>query len=310
MKQAKITPAAQDVDFAPFPHWAEPASGQSPEAAAFASGAALCVLHGLVTHHSGAVPVTLLRNRLALLASEATLRIEGRAETAAAIRDAVYLTRPGDSMGPAGEMYLRWRRAAALRLRGKDWIDPFNEILPKPFAEALPHWFKQTETAGSPVAQAVGLMRLILEADPREEATAMICADVVLARGFGWSAPLPLTALHLTRAALRDLQVADLHLLLTRAARTATALAHDLSRRATMLQQVAPKLRSKGSGHAVALFLQEDAISPGTMLSPVIKGTKTAMTDRSARRLCDRLVSLGAVKELTGRGSFRLYGLA
>ena len=294
----------------PVPPWGEAVIGQSPEAAAFASGAALCVLHGLVTYNSGVVPVTLLRNRLALLASEATLRIEGRAETAAAIRDAVYLTRPGDSMGPAGEMYLRWRRTAALRLRGKDWIGPFGETLPKPFAEALPHWIKQTEAAGSPVAQAVGLMRLILEADPREEATAMICADVVLARGFGWSSPLSLTASHMTRAALRDLQASDLHLFLTRAARTATALAHDLSRRAALLQQVAPKLRSKGSDHAVALFLQEDAISPATMLSPVIKGTKTAMTDRSARRLCDRLVSLGAVKELTGRGSFRLYGLA
>ena len=32
------------------------------------------------------------------------------------------------------------------------------------------------------------------------------------------------------------------------------------------------------------------------------------MTDRAARRLCDRLVELGVVRELTG-ATFRLYGV-
>jgi len=33
------------------------------------------------------------------------------------------------------------------------------------------------------------------------------------------------------------------------------------------------------------------------------------MSDRAARRLCDRSVDLGVVRELTGRDTFRLYGV-
>ena len=72
---------------------------------------------------------------------------------------------------------------------------------------------------------------------------------------------------------------------------------------------IAPKLRAKGSDEAVSLFLSHDAVSPSGMLSPMIKGTSFVMTDRAARRLCDRLVELGVVRELTGRAAFRLYGV-
>ena len=91
---------------------------------------------------------------------------------------------------------------------------------------------------------------------------------------------------------------------------TRIRLARNLARGAEALRTVAPKLRAKGSAAAVELFLTEDAVAPASMLSPRIWGTSITMTDRAARRFCDRLVNLGVVCELTGRPTFRLYGIA
>lgn len=82
-------------------------------------------------------------------------------------------------------------------------------------------------------------------------------------------------------------------------------IASDLTRRSAHLQAVIPKLRAKGAGDAVALFLTKDALSPAIALG----GPGVGMSDRAARRLCDRLVDLGVVRELTGRDTFRLYGV-
>ena len=51
----------------------------------------------------------------------------------------------------------------------------------------------------------------------------------------------------------------------------------------------------------VDALLADDAVAPA--------GHVGGMSDRARRRLFDRLVSLGAVRELTGRATFRLYGL-
>lgn len=63
-----------------------------------------------------------------------------------------------------------------------------------------------------------------------------------------------------------------------------------LARRVTHLKAVAPKLRAKGANDAVEMFLTQGAMAPSTLPLP----------DRAARWLCDRLVDLGAVRELTG----------
>lgn len=118
----------------------------------------------------------------------------------------------------------------------------------------------------------------------------------------GWDHLVPLLAVGLRRADLRkrgdDLRLAC-HRAVVASAIEAVRLAADLASRAAHLKAVAPKLRAKGAGAAVEMFLTRDAVMSSALPLP----------DRAARRLCDRLVDLGAVCELTGRGSFRLYGV-
>ena len=86
-----------------------------------------------------------------------------------------------------------------------------------------------------------------------------------------------------------------------RAALAALDLAQDLSRRAARLADAAPKLRAKGKAGAIAALLADDAVSAAAPIA--------GLSDRARRRLFDRLVSLSAARELTGRAAFRLYGL-
>lgn len=155
----------------------------------------------------------------------------------------------------------------------------------------------------------------VLQKFPRQEAAALMLADVALARAIGWDRVMPLLAAHLTRKDIRAISdgegdpVLCVHSAIVAACDSVIRSAADLSRRASKLHAVAPILRAKGSDEALDLFLSHDAVSPSGMLSPTIQGTFEPMTDRAARRLCDRLVDLGVVRELTGRPSFRLYGL-
>jgi hypothetical protein len=87
------------------------------------------------------------------------------------------------------------------------------------------------------------------------------------------------------------------------AAQDAYALAGELSRRTDTLLNVAAKLRAKGAGRVIALLLADDCVSAS-------RAAKAAgLSDRASRRLFDRLVALGAVRELSGRPNFRFYGL-
>ena len=301
-----------------LPSWITSTRAETLETVAFRSGAALMVLDQLVTGPTYGVPVKLLANHLALTAATATSKLEGRLAREANIRDAFHLTPPGEARGPDGDLLAFWRDAARLRL-ARDWQSKLKDMAGPAYADDVVGWIETGRArcqSHGPLAGCVSVMRAVLNADERAERIACLISDTVLARFLNWPTVLPVTAGHLSKAVLRDLiadgQGADLAIQkrILEAVQDTIRLARDLASRAAGLQAVAPKLRAKGSEAAVTLFLSEDAVAPSSMLSPMIHGTTIAMTDRAGRRFCDRLVELGVACELTGRSTFRLYGIA
>lgn len=295
-----------------LPRWVTSTQGQASETVAFTSGAALAMLDVVLRDPNGTLPGALLRDRMALEAAVACLKLENRYENLSDIRDAVCLARAGDALGPAGDMFVVWRKLARINLTALGWKDRVAKLLPVQFTDEMS---ELGASAGSPVARAALVLADILQKFPRQEAATLMLADVALARAIGWDRVMPLLAAHLSRKDIRAIADGEgdpavcVHRAMVGACDGAIRSAADLSRRAERLRGVAPKLRAKGSDEALDLFLSHDAVSPSGMLSPSIQGTSMAMTDRAARRLCDRLVELGVVRELTGRPTFRLYGL-
>jgi hypothetical protein len=277
-----------------LPAWVTATRADTPMDVAFLSGAALAHLHLMLRRKE--VPQALLRDRLALRAAEACVGISGRPERAGELRDAVHLLRPGDLPGPAGETYLTWRRVVERPVSIKTLGRALSAFEP----DRIARWLDAGK--GGPVTRAAMVLEAVLREAPRADVAGLILADAALAQALGWDRLVPLLTPGLKRADLRkqgdDLCLAC-HRALIFAAVEAVRLAADLARRAAHLNAVAPKLRAKGAGEAVEMFLTRDAVAPSTLPLP----------DRAARRLCDRLVDLGAVRELTGRDTFRLYGV-
>ena len=315
------TPAiSNDLTTLPkLPGWVTCRGAETPENVAFRSGAALTVLDALVSDPAHGVPMKLLANRLALNAATATSKLEGRLAREADIRDAFHLAAPGEARGPDGDLLAFWRDAVQVRLVGRGQPTAIGDLVGPDLETEIEGWIgtgcARAETHG-PFAGCLSVLSAVLKTDDRSERIACLLSDVVLARILNWKTVLPITALHLTKSLLRELvsdgQGAELAVQarLLDALQQVINLAQDLARRAAALDAIAPKLRAKVSEAAVALFLSEDAVAPSTMLSPMIRGTTTRMTDRAARRFCDRLVELGVARELTGRPTFRLYGIA
>ena len=298
------------------PAWVTTKRAETPEDVAFLSGGALTVLDQLIGDPRHGVPVKLLANRLALSAATATSKLEGRLARETDIRDAFHLTPPGEARGPDGDLLAFWRDAVRLRAGGTGEI---ADLVGVDFAGEVGVWLdaglERARTHG-PLAGCGTVLRAVLEIDDRAERAACMLSDLVLARFLNWKSVLPVSAQRMTKVALRGLvakrQEAELavQMRILDSIEETIRLARDLSRCAESLRAVAPKLRAKRSDAAVDLFLTEDAVAPSSMLSPRIRGTSIPMTDRAARRFCDRLVELGVARELTGRSTFRLYGVA
>nr|MDA3856971.1 DUF1403 family protein [Roseovarius sp.] len=193
-----ITSVEQNIHV--LPRWISQSGGETPDTVAFTSGAALAMLDVVLRHSGGTLPSALLRDRMALSAAAACLKLENRRETTSDIRDAVCLARAGDALGPAGDLFVVWRKLAQINLTASGWQDRVITLLPSPVVKAMP---ELGSFAGTPVAQAAQMLGDVLRALPRQEAAALMLADVALARAVGWERVMPLLAVHLTRRDIR-----------------------------------------------------------------------------------------------------------
>lgn len=160
---------------------------------------------------------------------------------------------------------------------------------------------------------AAAIAARVITMRPDAELFAWWLADLVLAQSLRWPRPLPLLIAQAFGPAFRreaggkrirpgekDFERA-VCLALAQAAADACRLAAELSRRAERLIAVAPKLRAKGAGDVIQRLLDDDAVS-GSL-------TTKNPSRFAARRLFERLQQLEAVRELSGRTTFRLFGL-
>ena len=300
--------------FPPFPGWARIRA--APEAigeAGFFAGAALAALYPVARdeHALG----KLWRQRLALANSAILARHAGRSEDEAALRDAFYLRRAGDDPGPAGNIFVTWRKLGEPdALKFGDWSLALAEVfglrIDGAFKDLIEVAAKLSKGEGCAVAGAAEIAAISVRLRADQEALALWLADAVLAARLKWPAPVPLLAgPFLSRSALRAAPqygrdagawLSACCLAYARAAAQAVDLHADLARRARKLIAAAPKLRGKAADGMIARYLSEDAHAAA--------GAKTT-SERSARRLLERLKTLGVVRELTGRPTFRLYNL-
>ncbi|MGO6746628.1 DUF1403 family protein [Rhizobium ruizarguesonis] len=310
--RARIIPEPPPT-FPPLPGWARPrAAPEGVGDAGFLAGAALAAIHPMARDEH--ILGSLWRQRLALANAAVLACNAGRTEDEAALRDAWYLTPVGGDPGPAGRILRTWRRLGErAAMRPDDWMLALAASLELRLDDRLEDVIavatRLAEGEGPAVAAAVEIAAASMRFRPDSEPLALWLADAVLAHRLKWPAPVPLLAAQVRRGELR---AAAKHvsgdspwltaccLAYARAAAGAADLYVDLARRADRLLAAAPKLRGKDADEMVAILLMEDA-------QPARTG-KTA-SDRSSRRLFERLVALGGVRELTGRPAFRLYGL-
>jgi hypothetical protein len=305
---------------APIPAWARSNGRAGDRDPLFAAGAGLALLDAFLRNNPPAAGA--LRARLALQSAAAAAKILRLNTDTAALRDLRFAA--GDPRGPAANLLSLWRdlggrppsldpgrihdAAAALDL------GLANATL---LAESLrPHL-----RAGDPVSAAAKAAASTFSAFPdtsapnASEILALWVFDMVIAVRLRWPRPLPLIATKILDPTLRppssgrrpspsdptwpNAAAGAIAL----AAASALDLAADLARRSNILIAVAPKLRSKPAAKVVDLLLSQDCVSPAEA------ARHAPMTGRAARRLFDRLVSLGAAREFSGRPTFRLYGL-
>ncbi|MHA6646349.1 DUF1403 family protein [Mesorhizobium sp. A623] len=300
-----------------IPAWVVPRGAVASDTeAAFMAGAALTTLDMLV--RSDPAWAGAWRHRLALKCAAAAVRLAGRNEDEAALRDAWVLRQPGDAPGPAGTILAAWRQLAArppvvdiarlaevVEQLGLRWDDGFGD---------LPSAIDDVVHSGRPAPFVAAVIATqVVALSPGAELLAWWCADLIMAQKLCWPRPVPLLMAQVfspvfridgSRGRIRpgeDGFERAVCLALAQGAAASCQLGADLSRRAEKLVGVVPKLRAKGAGEVIQKLLDDDAV-PGSL-------TTRNLSRFGSRRLFERLQKFEAVRELSGRSTFRLFGL-
>lgn len=290
---------------------------------AITAGAAIGALDAVVRRQERWAGVW--RQRLALAAATVTAKQAGRVEDSLSLRDAVLLTRPGDDVGPAGRMLLAWRRLAArpaeqqlMEASIAGVLEALDITQDDETAADLADDLRQLAATDGAVGVLIGAFATV-ERRGLPRTVGAWFADALLAQRLGWTHAVPLlggeaagadgsgrarraATVLATKGIEADPERAKVLLAAqARAALRAIELSAELGRRTDRLLAVAPRLRAKAADTVVDKLLTADAI--------VASEKFAGMSDRGLRRLFDRLVELGAVRELSGRTTFRIYGL-
>lgn len=314
----KQTPAPQHCPQMRFhlPDWLSTQTSAHNEAdAAFTAGIALKTLDDCLQSRPNYAGCW--SSRQALKCAVAAAQLMRVRTDEANLRSVILLTRPGDDPGPAGQMFLAFKNFSTnpMMITSKSLTTLCSQLdLHLDDLEAITDGFEaalQSQRA-LPFVCADFITTMIIRR-PDAEILLWLLADVLIAVKCNWPKPLPLLMAERFGSAFRlatgrgrilpgDAAFAGaLCLALVSATQSALQTASVLARRSETLRVITPQLRSKGADGIVQKLLNDDAIlatNPGTGLSRW-----------AATRLFDRLESLGVVRELSGRSSFKIYGL-
>lgn len=299
------------------PAWglARDASTQIADAA-FAAGSALKTLDDLV--RSAPCWISCWRARLALECAVSANRLLGQTVDAGALRDAILLCAPNDNPGPAGRVYQAYNTLLTSKQHlGSQYINTLGHLFGLRIdetASAIADLLEDLLQSGRAVPFVVAeCLTKLYTLRPDAEVLAWWLADWLLAQKLGWLQPVPLLMATRFGTAFRtptgrgrvrpdDAAFAGaLCLALVQGCGEALQQAIVLDRKADHVMMIAPKLRTKGAETIIQKLLSQDALSASA--------SGTNLSRWASRRLFERLESFGAVRELSGRPTFRIYGL-